>query len=512
MHQVNGNPMLPTSKRIVKGISSAAAATNTSTFAHANRTAVIIASVRSPYASSSSSRMASTLTTEKYGATHAAGGTGINPSYPRAAQGRPSSPSRHYSQSRGPATTPHPKQVPSVIYLPEPPPVLLLTGDELHVTSDGVSRSHYQLQFHTTSGNNNDMRGNVNKQALPSWSIEEEYHLEECRKRFLLREWNLFGASTSCTLVDIQEKDTRQVGTGGTTWEASLAMALYFAQYPKELQGRVVELGSGVGLGGILAHHVTHQQNAMVLTDGNDQVLEQCRANIARRNEAAGERNSDNTLEVQKMDWNDVLREEASVASSPKKQQYNTVLACDCAYRKDGVKALAATLKALLSKTSNDTPKKDNHRNDDPTGVRNKIHLFGPYNRAVYHSLIEVLQKDERLDVHSEWLELNRYRLAAPSSTVNNTANHVRKSLQQHHHVVDATSVFQHPYNAHSLHDDGDAHDVPTYRLDNPTLKQLEDELSDASKSTTKFLHVTASFRTAPPNKTKAAVCLSDID
>ena len=460
--------MLPTSKRIVKG-------------------------------------MVSTRAMSDFGAANASGGTGTDQLYHRT-HGRQSSPSMHPSHSR---TPPHnQKQDQTVISLPEPPPVLLLTGDELHVTLEGISRSHYQLQVDTSS--NNDMRGTVENRSQSSWSIGEEYHLEECRKIFTVRERNLFGTSTSCTLVDIQEMDTRQVGTGGTTWEASLVMALYFAQYPQELHGRVVELGSGVGLGGILAHHVTHQQNAMVLTDYSDQVLEQCRANIARRNEATGERKSDNTLEVQKIDWNDIFCEETSLSSSHNRQQYNTVLACDCAYRKDDVKALAVTLKALLVKTSNDNTNDDSNRNDNTNGARNKIHLFGPYNRAVYHSLVEVLKKDKSLEVHLEWLELNRYRLATTSTTEKNAATHVSKNQQQHHlsRVIDATSVLKHPYNARGLHDDKDEHHDP----DNLALKQLEDELSDASKSTTMFLHVTASFRAAPPNKRKAAACLHDID
>ena len=47
-------------------------------------------------------------------------------------------------------------------------PVLLLTGDELHVSNEGVARSHYQLHTPQNASLTN---------SCTTWSIEEEYHL-----------------------------------------------------------------------------------------------------------------------------------------------------------------------------------------------------------------------------------------------------------------------------------------------------------------------------------------------
>lgn len=405
------------------------------------------------------------------------------------------------------------KQAQPLLLPEQQPPMLLLTGDELHVSNEGVARSHYTLCIPSQTNQSQEKGSSTKKRATSAssssstWTIEEDYCLEESFKTFVLRERNLFGSTTSATTrLEIQEMDTREVGTGGCTWEASLGMALYFAAHPEQLRGRVLELGSGVGLGGIMVHHVTHGQNEMVLTDGNDQILEQCQANIDRRqnNDESNTQNSNNEandkLRVQKVDWNDALLhgQPCSNDTSDQHQKYNTVLACDCAYRKGDVPALAATLKSMLLLPTNEN---ENSESD------NKMHLFGPYNRGAYLSLIEFLEQDESLDVQSEWVELNRYRLAVHDDDHQSAQRQQdarttgdSKSLRQ-----DATSVSQHPYNGHHP-----AHN----NAYNQTDQQLEEELREASQSRTKFLHVSASFRKEKGKDTQTVsnTPLSDID
>lgn len=84
-------------------------------------------------------------------------------------------------------------------------------------------------------------------------------------------------------------------GTGATTWEASIAMPLYFESHLDELQGDVLELGSGVGLGAIMTQSVVEAmvnreqlffggaQNvvtSVTLSDVNAEVLRQCERNL----------------------------------------------------------------------------------------------------------------------------------------------------------------------------------------------------------------------------------------
>lgn len=325
--------------------------------------------------------------------------------------------------------SPNPKPL-----LPPPrpgPPLLLLQGDQLHVNSQGVARSCYQLQDDA------------------AWSIEERYNVVDSKKSFVVS-----SPYQAATIINIQEIDTRQAGTGGVTWEASLVMALYFARHPERLQGNVVELGSGVGLGGILLHHMAHA-SSITLTDGCPQVLEQCRANIQVRGLG-------NHMQTLHLNWNDF-------DNQPK--HYNTVLACDCAYRSQDVPGLVKTLKSLL--------KDDNQHN--------RIHLFGPYNRVAYQELIQWMGNDEDLRVQVEVMELQRFRLTAPPAADQN--NDLSSLLQ------DATSLTN-QFGA-SFH-------------------RLEDELKDASQSSTKFLHLTATYCNKHSSQEEAerarSSSLSDID
>ena len=472
------------------------------------------------------------------------------------------------------------------------PPLLLLEGDELHVSPHGIARSVYELSTDSINTNNTNT-----KSSPSSWTIEERYNLMDSSKTFVIRESTSNKTSTTITsMIEIQEMDTRVVGTGGTTWESSFAMALYFATHPDELQGNIVELGSGVGLGGILLHHVTHQQHAMTLTDYCPQVVRQCQTNIDRHEQQHGHNhnnkdndnnndddddgntnNNNQKLKVIKLDWNDVLqdvrRQQEEHHNNNQKtilySNYDTVLACDCAYRSRDVPALTETLKALLVKPQQSSLN-DNHNDaacppaNFESGRNNKIHLFGPYNRASYHEVIECLERDDNLQVQVEWIELKRYRLAAsPNSNNNNnkatatttmsagttrakgnTNSSLTNTSQGSAHNKDATCVvIQHPYRHHHHEHQQYIYNLRHDNKDEPVADQtgvvvdddddddggggnLATELQNASQSTTKFLHVTAYFKSKSQdevevnrfscegnaNKRLRSTSLSDID
>ena len=156
-------------------------------------------------------------------------------------------------------------------------------------------------------------------------------------------------------------------------------------------------------------------------------------------------------LNAKKLDWNTFLKSESSKEDF---SNYNTVLACDCAYRPQDVQSLVQTLKALLSRQDVET---------------NRIHLFGPYNRAAYHQVIEWMEKDNELDVRVEWMELQRLRLQTDKDP---------STIAQNWHgaaIVDAISS--------------------NGSLLVPHEKKLEEELKHSSPSKTKFLHVMAGFK-----------------
>ena len=296
-------------------------------------------------------------------------------------------------------------------------PFLMIEGDAFYVNHDSVCRSFYELE-HWNNG------------KLQPLSLEEEYDLRRAHKIFSLRRkipsqhaensdpatsrsrsdnkddngtqtphisvlpHNARGVVNLGTLhrqVCIQEIDQGvfgSAGTGATTWESSIAMALLVSSQPNLLEGHVVEFGSGVGLGGILTGMVVMPSSilSLTLTDGNEEVLEACRENCRRA------RLLHPNLRIQRLDWNEMPK------PTPK---YDTILASDCAYKYPDVVALAAACKESLQ---------------EPSG---KAHFFGPYNRGVLHDLLRELKDRQDMDVEVSGIEMSRYRLQSSFTKFN---------------------------------------------------------------------------------------------
>ena len=155
-------------------------------------------------------------------------------------------------------------------------------------------------------------------------------------------------------------------------------MSLFFASQPQLLSGKIIELGSGVGVGGMLLSQVDfNPMQSLTLTDHNDEVLKQCNENI---NTLAGV-----PLDVKKLDWYDV---------DFHRTKYDTVLASDVAYLYPDIVALTRCMAGML--------KRSKHA---------KIHMFGPYNRGALHDAVLQLRDEIGLNVQVDSIEMNRYRL-----------------------------------------------------------------------------------------------------
>lgn len=275
---------------------------------------------------------------------------------------------------------------------------LLLKGDEFHVSNDGISRSLYEID------------------GSSSIAIEELYDLKHNKKNFIVRQQISSQLSSengvdvlssnakgvvplgSClAAVQIQEIEERnlflgEAGTGSTTWESSIAMALYFHEHPVALVGNVIEVGCGVGLGGILnawtkysSPFASSVSGAIILTDGNEKVVEQCHENVVS-NYYLFKFNS-HAISIKKLDWHDFPQKFHFMRSS-----FDSVVGCDCAYRYKDIDALGETMLGLLA----------------PGGT---IHFFAPCNRSSLYDLIRVLKDDLDLSVSLDCIDLNRYRL-----------------------------------------------------------------------------------------------------
>mmetsp|Transcript_8937 Transcript_8937/g.22110 ORF Transcript_8937/g.22110 Transcript_8937/m.22110 type:complete len:425 (+) Transcript_8937:126-1400(+) len=289
-------------------------------------------------------------------------------------------------------------------------PVLLLEGDNYRFSASGIARSLYQL-----TSEHSATRGF----GIPnSLAIEEIYDIGRARKGFVIRQktmgingMNLHSnperilplddASPPITLLlqEIShEVEQSGAGTGSRTWESSIAMSAYFASKPDLLMGNVIEIGSGVGLGGILSFLFrslspsTMPFHSMTLSDCKLQVLNHCDENVRSFLKSYP---SFSSISVAELDWYDILQNTAGASKHAK--HYDTVIACDCAYDYTDIEALVGTLKGLLKKKQT-----------------SKAHIFGPSSRGGLHKLISQLREEACFCIEMENIEMVRYRLDPP--------------------------------------------------------------------------------------------------
>ena len=304
-------------------------------------------------------------------------------------------------------------------------PVLLLEGDTFFVNQDGICRTFYQLRD-------------------SPFCLEEFYNLRKASKTFVIRQ-QLGTAKNVPQCINVHNKQTEGViklgtpkksmevneinhgvfgsaGTGSTTWEASIAMSLFFASQPQLLSGKIIELGSGVGVGGMLLSQVDfNPMQSLTLTDHNDEVLKQCNENI---NTLAGV-----PLDVKKLDWYDV---------DFHRTKYDTVLASDVAYLYPDIVALTRCMAGML--------KRSKHA---------KIHMFGPYNRGALHDAVLQLRDEIGLNVQVDSIEMNRYRLKCSENIsiakLEEECTYASKGVAKFIHVT-ACHPNEHPFDKTVFH------------------------------------------------------------
>lgn len=304
-------------------------------------------------------------------------------------------------------------------------PMLLLEGDKLCIDQNGISRTFYEIERCIPFGS---CSYQDQKQLLPSLSLEETYDLNSASKFFHLREKGItspsrkifdFGASDvegnngvinigkrllpSIQLQEIGEGVSKSAGTGSVTWEASIAMSLFSSINPCFLRGNILELGSGVGLGGMLLYLVANRNTGyrtLTLSDGNVEVIEACRENCFRANIP---------LHVKHLEWTDNVQKQIEL--------YDTILASDCAYKEEHINPLVSTMMSHLK----------------PDGC---IHIFGPHNRATLHLLIEKLKDSQNMDVKMNIIELSRYRLPPQRIQEEEESNYVSQNVVKFIHAV----------------------------------------------------------------------------
>ena len=292
---------------------------------------------------------------------------------------------------------------------PPPDVVLLLSGDKYCISPEGVSRTLYRIN----PGQNEFMTKNM-------FAIEEEFDLSIARKKFIIRKEEGRGikkgscitskslnngdndesAGSSSTIdvgariqtIQVQEikSGIERAGTGACTWETSILSSLYFAsRCDQTLKGRVLELGSGIGLGALLTRALIDGEGIhcaidnITLSDYIDEVIGQCRENLL--NNSA---NSSIRMNVHHINWYD------HVQNSMNADKFDTIIASDIVYRRQDISPLVSTISSHLNETS---------------GI---AHLFGPNNRAMLHDFVEEVRNSRwNMDVTTDVISMDRFRL-----------------------------------------------------------------------------------------------------
>lgn len=316
-----------------------------------------------------------------------------------------------------------------------PQSLLLLTGDVLPMVSTNTARTLYRLpgtlrkqslDTHETRDTEDSFRSVPEVDAL---AIEEVYDLEARGKTFILRRDCVQNDENSVSLgspllelklSEMPAKLAHGNGTGVTTWESSLALALLCAQQPSLLKGRVLEVGCGVGIGGILTSVMPGLSpipalRSVMLTDGNRQVLKQCQTNLEsfRRQCKNLSFSALPAFNVCELDWRDT-----STSTTNNEDLFDTIVACDCAYEYNLVKPLARTLKANLKSNG-------------------CIHLLAPLHRTCFNDTCCYLRDELNLLVTFEKpLLMQRYRLTERNQPQQVQCSFATKTLAQFSHVT----------------------------------------------------------------------------
>lgn len=315
---------------------------------------------------------------------------------------------------------------------------LMIEGDAFCVGADGVCRTLYKLHSKTDA---EKYILDTDDLAPSPFMLEEQYDLKNARKSFVFRHTKPSSecATTSLSsarvplsftspsvlsrsengvtylgdsvrrlvVQEIENGVFGSAGTGSSTWEAAIAMALHFSSHHNLLLpgGRVLELGSGVGAGGILTKvavdcAVQHGRSSflsrasdaprpgihsMTLTDSNIEVLEQCVKNVE-------EANIEDCISIRALDWHNFCLSEF--------ENFDDILVSDCIYLYPDVVPLAQTIASLC-------------KSGQPAkyGRRPRAHIFAPYNRCALGEMVQILRDVHDMDILLDLISLERFRL-----------------------------------------------------------------------------------------------------
>ena len=134
--------------------------------------------------------------------------------------------------------------------------------------------------------------------------------------------------------------------TGLTLWRASEYLCAYLTQrHHKDAwqNGRILELGAGLGLCGLWVHHMTAEAAYVCITDGDTDALRQLRENVQRN------RRSDR-VSARQLLWG--RHTTLKFMEQQQQQRYDVLIASDIVYATVIVQPLWETVSLLLQRSA----------------------------------------------------------------------------------------------------------------------------------------------------------------
>ncbi|KAL7532963.1 hypothetical protein ACHAXR_004957 [Thalassiosira sp. AJA248-18] len=106
---------------------------------------------------------------------------------------------------------------------------------------------------------------------------------------------------------------------------------------------RILEVGSGLGRCGLLAHHLSHANATTILTDGDTDTLKQLRQNV--KNNTTDESNN---ISCRQLLWGEE-HAKTFLSQQPEGRKFDMILGSDLIYVPSVIKPLFETVRVLLS-------------------------------------------------------------------------------------------------------------------------------------------------------------------
>lgn len=129
--------------------------------------------------------------------------------------------------------------------------------------------------------------------------------------------------------------------TGQLVWPGAVIMNNYLSQYPEIVNGySVIELGSGIGITGILCSHFCKE---VVLTDHNDEVLEIINKNIELQ---SCSENAHAVLTSEKLEWGNSDHLSSIIEKHP--GGFDLVLGADICFQQSSISCLFDTVERIV--------------------------------------------------------------------------------------------------------------------------------------------------------------------